>query len=163
MMNERNINKYTREFGKRLQLFREQRRWSRSTMAAKMGVSPSGYGKNENGLNLPSIDSLNRLAHDLNLSLDWLFFNRGPMFFAASELEDGLSAEGKRAAEAKAHASLGGYNREDVVEAGVKYLDCQKKMTDMDEFLEVMMAEPRIRHEVLLLFYKLKETSVTTT
>jgi transcriptional regulator with XRE-family HTH domain len=50
-------------------------------MAARLGITFSGYYKNEHAETLPSVSSLKRLSDDFHISMDWLFFNKGPMHY----------------------------------------------------------------------------------
>ncbi len=73
---------------------RKHLNFSQAKMASYVGVNPSSYSKNENAQCLPSMSSLKRLSNSLNVSMDWLLFNRGSMFItkkkASSPIEDPL-------------------------------------------------------------------------
>ncbi len=73
--------------GLRLRKIRDQLRLSRVEMAARMGIKPVGYYKNENGETFPSLRSLARLEKDFDISMDWFIFNKGPMFFKEKQQE----------------------------------------------------------------------------
>jgi transcriptional regulator with XRE-family HTH domain len=74
----------------RLKKIRRQIGCDKKEMAARLGVTTSGYYKNEHGETLPSVSSLKRLSDDFNISMDWFFFNKGPMHYeekAKKEME----------------------------------------------------------------------------
>lgn len=50
-------------------------------MATRLGITPGAYRKYETGKNFPFRNTLKRLADDFNISMDWLFFNKGPMYY----------------------------------------------------------------------------------
>lgn len=116
--------------GLRLRKVREDLRFSRPEMAARLGIKPVGYYKNENGETFPSLRSLGRLQKDFNISMDWFIFNRGPMYFNEKQ------SEGK----GEAKAPGGG------------------EMTpEMKELFDGMEQDPLLRHEVLAYYYKYKK------
>lgn len=59
--------------------------YSRKEFAQGLNVSIGAYGKNENALNLPGLNSLYRLSEHYGISMDWLFFNKGSMDFKKNE------------------------------------------------------------------------------
>jgi myosin heavy subunit len=50
-------------------------------MAKYLGVTKTGYAKNEYGETRPSLKALKQLALEKDLSIDWFLLERGPMFF----------------------------------------------------------------------------------
>jgi transcriptional regulator with XRE-family HTH domain len=64
----------------RLRKIREHFGYTHAEMAAIFGISESGYKKKENGISDPSISSLSSIDAELGISIDWLLFDRGPMF-----------------------------------------------------------------------------------
>jgi transcriptional regulator with XRE-family HTH domain len=72
----------------RLLQFRDLMRWSPTDMASKIGISVGAYYKNENGLTFPNLNSLDHMQRDLNISMDWFIFNKGPMFYSEKEKEN---------------------------------------------------------------------------
>ncbi len=99
-------------------------------MARKLGLSKSGYYKNENGITFPRLDTLDLLQRDFDISMDWLIFNKGPMHY------------GERLPEKR-------YEK--------KFLNLEKVSSHVRELLEYMEREPLLQHEVLVHFYKYKE------
>jgi len=70
-----------RGLGSRLQTLRLHLRYSISKMANKLGVHPNTVCRYESGDIIPGFLCLSRLQKDCDVSMDWLLFNRGPMFF----------------------------------------------------------------------------------
>jgi len=126
--------KTAQEVGARLKELRGCLNYSRNEIANRLGITANAFGKNENGNTLPGIPTLRRLSGDLNVSMDWLFFNRGPMVYheKLSE-EEAFSEEEKKAPR------------------------IEEVMPDVRELLDHMDKDPLLRHKVLLDFYKYKK------
>jgi len=120
-----------REIGSRLKELRKHLNYSRDRMASFLGVTPNGYGKNECGETLPGIPSLRRLSEELHISMDWLMFNRGSMYFQEIPPEIEIKEEEKSGLE--------------------------KTMPDIRELLDYMEQDLQFRYEVLAFFYKYKK------
>lgn len=67
--------------GRRLRRVRKQLNYSLGEMAGKLGVSKSGYYKNEKGITFPGVLTLDHLQWTYDISMDWLIFNKGPVFY----------------------------------------------------------------------------------
>lgn len=136
--------KILQEIGSRLQNLRELLNFSREEMAAQCGVTMSGYGKNERGDTFPGIETLRRLSNNLDISMDWLIFNKGPMYYKKKhqEMEKPLDVE-KEPEEKK--------------QPEKKTTGLDEVMTDVRELLEYMAQDPLLRYEVLVYFYKYKK------
>jgi transcriptional regulator with XRE-family HTH domain len=122
------------EIGKRLRRVRKNLNYSLEEMAGKLGVSKSGYYKNEGGITFPQLNTLHLLFHDFNISLDWLIFNQGPMYYKEKQQEIGLAAGKKK------NETLG----------------LEDKSPEVRELLDSMERDPLLRHELLVYFYKYK-------
>ncbi len=48
-------------------------------IAGTLGLQPSGYRKNESGINAPGLDTLENMLKEHGISLNWLLFDTGPM------------------------------------------------------------------------------------
>jgi transcriptional regulator with XRE-family HTH domain len=59
-------------FSERLKWARERKYISKKDMAEKIGMSPQGYGKIENGQREPNLETLSKLPKILGESLDFL-------------------------------------------------------------------------------------------
>ena len=121
--------------GQRLRTLRKQLNFSANEMAGRLGIRNTSYYKNESGETVPSMLSLQRLHKDIGISMDWLLFNSGPMYYKTKE------AELKKLEEKKAPGL------EELVPAEEK------------ELLEHMGKDSVFRHRVLLYFHKYKKTN----
>lgn len=61
-----------KEFGARLKALRKQKNWSQKELAAKVEIRFQQLNKYESGLNVPPADMLVKLAHTLDVSVDYL-------------------------------------------------------------------------------------------
>ncbi len=115
-----------------LRKMREQLGFSRVKMASLFQVSPSAYYRNENGHTLPSGKSLRLLTEEYDVSMDWLLFSKGPMFYKEKQpgKERGTTPE---------------------VRVEVKELP-----PDIRELTETMERVPLLYHEILAYFQKFK-------
>ena len=60
------------KFPERLREIRLEKGLDQADLAEKISVTRGAIGQFEQGLNLPSADTLSRLAQALDVSLDWL-------------------------------------------------------------------------------------------
>lgn len=67
--------------GRRLRRVRKQLNYSLGEMAGNLKVSKSGYYKNEKGITFPGVLTLDHLQWAYDISMDWLIFNKGPVFY----------------------------------------------------------------------------------
>jgi transcriptional regulator with XRE-family HTH domain len=111
-----------REIGSRLKELRKHLDYSRDRMAAFFEITPNGYGKNESGETFPRLPSLRRLSEELNISMDWLIFKRGAMYFQESQPGITIKEEKKTGLE--------------------------ETMPDVRELLEYMEQDPQFKYEV---------------
>ncbi|HLP58091.1 MAG TPA: helix-turn-helix transcriptional regulator [Candidatus Deferrimicrobium sp.] len=118
--------------GQRLRLLRNQYDYSLNEMAGKLGLSRSGYSKNENGLSLPKIETLQRLEKDFDISMNWLFFEKGPIHYKDSLVENGLVK---------------------------KALSLEKTTPEAADLFAYMEKDLLFRHEIMAFFYKYKNKS----
>ena len=61
-----------KEFGARLKALRKQKNWPQKELAAKVEIRFQQLNKYESGLNVPPAGMLVRLAHALDVSVDYL-------------------------------------------------------------------------------------------
>lgn len=61
-----------KEFGTRLKALRKQKNWPQKELAAKVEIRFQQLNKYESGLNVPPAGMLVRLAHALDVSVDYL-------------------------------------------------------------------------------------------
>ena len=76
-----------RGLGSRLLKLRLHLQYSREKMARTLGVIPNTVSRYENDDVVPGLAPLFRLQKECDVSMDWLLFNKGPMFFLEKEPE----------------------------------------------------------------------------
>ncbi len=116
--------------GRQMLKLRKHLNYSCGEMSRKLGLSGSGYYKNENGITFPRVDTLDLLQRDFDISMDWLIFNKGPMLYGERHPEKRDEKE---------------------------FLNLEKLSSHVRELLEYMERDPLLQHEVLVHFYKYKE------
>ena len=118
--------------GANLKKLRGDLDYSAAEMASQLGIGRTAYYKNENGDTFPGYPSLRCLSEDYGISMDWLIFNKGPMYYIDKDAE-----------------TEEGYEENDpVVE--------MKKKPEMMELVEHMSRIPLLYYEVLHLFQKFR-------
>lgn len=130
-----------KEIGSRLTQLREQLNYSRDKMAALCEVTESGLAKNERGDHLPQLDTLENLVKKFDASMDWLLFNKGPLFFKEKTHEEKPPVQQKQPEK----------------QPGEKFLGLEHVMPDVNELLDYMAKDPLLKYEVLVFFYKYKK------
>ena len=125
------------EVGRRLVQIREKLNYSLDDMARKTNLSSSGYYKNEAGMAFPNLYALNTLQRDMDISMDWLIFNKGPMFFQEKQPEPEPEPE-------------------PVEEENT--LSLENASPDVRELFEYLESDRLFKHKVLVYFYKYKES-----
>ena len=116
----------------RLKQIREHFRFTRIRMATKMGIVPTAYYKNEQGLTVPGIPALQALHDNLGISIDWLLFGTGSML-----LETGTPEP----------------PQPDCVTLW------DEKIPGVRQLLEHMEREPGLRHKILAFYHNSQEGS----
>lgn len=56
---------------------------TRHELISAIHIQPDTFTRYTNGTRIPSLAVLANLAHNYNISLDWLLLDRGPMFHQA--------------------------------------------------------------------------------
>jgi len=140
-------------------------------MASRLGISRGAYNKNERGINFPCIDTQRRLSEDFDISMDWLLFNKGAMFYKEKdvrererELEQAVE-ELKRQLEEERKKHEAEYKR---LEAECKRHEkaAQDKAAGLEikpevrELLDTMERVPMLFYEIMLHFQKFKVENV---
>lgn len=85
-----------RSAGEKLKQMRKERNLYRDQMAAHLGLSPSGYYKNEMGQSLPALPTLSRMVTEFDISMDWFLFDKGPRHFKEKAKLEHLVEEHKK-------------------------------------------------------------------
>ncbi|MCP5107696.1 MAG: helix-turn-helix transcriptional regulator [bacterium] len=124
------------EIGQRLKKLREQFKYSHEQMSGKLGLSKSGYFKNEGGIRFPGFKTLDLLQKNWDISMDWLIFNKGPVHYKEKMPEPAPQPEKVEVKETTGLEDIG---------------------PDVRELVEYMEQDHLLKHEVLLNFYKYKE------
>jgi len=139
-----NENKALKEIGTRLERLREQFNYSREKMAVQCGLTKSGYYKNERGQSLPKLSTLERLSRNCDLSMDWLFFGKGPMLFNEKETQ--------------AKKVIPVENQQEEITAETAQ-NLEPVMPDVKDLLAHMEKDPLLRYKVLVCFYEYRKES----
>ena len=138
-----------RETGVRLRKVREDLGCTRREMAEYLGMTANGYCKNESGECFPNTKSLFRLSSRYDVSMDWLFFNKGPMYHKEIErLEDLERAEAERLEQqlADSNAQLQNLEQETAV--------LRQAAPEVKEMVIYMEQNPVLYHELMLYFHR---------
>ena len=168
-----NKREFSRELGRRLRMVRRQLGFSRPELAERFGISPNALGKNEHGDSVPNAQTLHRLASDFDISMDWLFFNKGPMYHKdkktmeemeqeISELQKELDPARQQIAELKkeldlARQQLAVSEKEKPLEGKEMGTAAVSQFTpEVRELVEQMKKIPLLHHEILAHFHRFK-------
>ena len=119
------------EVGKRLRTIRQQLKHSPSDMARRLGLSYSGYFKNESGITFPKVTTLHVLQEDFDISMDWFIFNKGPMHYKERQQE--------------------------LEEKETKTSRLEETVPEVRDLLDHMEEDVLFRHKVLVYFYEYKK------
>jgi len=108
--------------GKRLKQVRESFKYTQRRMADIIRVQDGTYKKNERGIHLVNVNSLDQLHTELGVSVEWLLFENGPISWKdiqAKKDEENLQKQ-----------------------------DLFKE--EVEEMIEMLRRVPMIRHSVML-------------
>ncbi|MDQ1351359.1 MAG: Helix-turn-helix protein [Acidobacteriota bacterium] len=108
--------------GKRLKQVRESFKYTQRRMADIIRVQDGTYKKNERGIHLVNVYSLDQLHTELGVSVEWLLFENGPVFW--KDIQAKKEEENPR--------------KEDLFKEEVA------------EMIEMLRRVPMIRHSVML-------------
>jgi transcriptional regulator with XRE-family HTH domain len=119
--------------GGRLEKLRKLLNFSFDQFSKRLGVSKSGYFKNEVGSNFPGLGTLYILQEDFNISMDWLIFNQGEMCLQKEQTEKAeTNVEKKKNGAEAIHP-------------------------DLQELLDYMEQDRLFKHEIFVYFFKYKK------
>ena len=144
---EKNRYRIMQAVGIKLLQLRKQKDYTRPQMASYLGLTSSGYNKNENGVTFPSLETLSRLSMADNISMDWFIFNKGPMEYSEKEKAEEIEALKKQLAQKTESAPV----REKVRKA-----TGAEVKAEIQELAEHMEAIPLLYHEILTHFQRFK-------
>jgi transcriptional regulator with XRE-family HTH domain len=152
---------FAREAGIRLKQLRKQLGYSQPEMARHIGVTASGYRKNENGENIPHARVLYQLLNEHNISMDWFLFGKGPRNHAGPKIETQdkkireLETEVERLKQELDHIS-GQYEKDkeqlrQLLEQTEGIRDAAPEVREMAIY---MKKDPELYHDLLLHFHR---------
>ena len=116
----------------RLGNVRHQLNYSPQEMARVLGIKAHGYYKNESGDTFPGVSTLDRLQKNFDISMDWLLFNKGPMFFKEKQ------------------------------SPGQPTFDIVSQEQELGELVKAIGQDPQLKHEILACFYQYKSKKKQT-
>jgi transcriptional regulator with XRE-family HTH domain len=131
----------------RLKAIREQIGCTPVQMAARLGITSGAYNKNESGRNFPFRNTLKRLAEDFNISMDWLFFNKGPMYY---------NEKGQREKELEEEIKKLTSELEEKRKNLEKMTQDKAASPEVKELLDCMNQTPIFYHKIMLYFRELQ-------
>jgi transcriptional regulator with XRE-family HTH domain len=143
--------------GRRLETLRRQFSCTPIEMARKLGLSRSGYFKNETGNNFPSLKTLNILANEFDISMDWFIFNKGPTHYKTKLREGELEIEQERLKKEALELQKEKEDLEKKKEELSRFTALAEVTPDINELLEHMAGDSQLRYKVLLNFYEYKK------
>jgi transcriptional regulator with XRE-family HTH domain len=123
----------TSGYGNRLKHVRTTLNYSPGQMASKLGIEITTYYKNESEATFPGFNTLNTLQKDYAISIDWLLFNKGPMYFSEKNYTTPAPSPLQRAIS-----------------------ELETIIPDIKDLLEHMSHDEVLRYETMLNFYKYK-------
>jgi transcriptional regulator with XRE-family HTH domain len=101
------MNKKTKtEIGNRLKAIREKSALSQEQFAVKLGIVRSTYSRAERGECFLSVEGMQSLAKDLNISINWLLLGQGEMFLSKSTANEEVVLFVKESSEVEEHLLL---------------------------------------------------------
>ena len=144
--------------GARLKRLREELGLSRQDMGHRLGLSLPAYYKNEGGETFPGTSTLKLLEKELDVSMDWLMFGKGPMHYNGEKqrvaaLEKELEALKK---ERELEREKVRANETAMAEKLNGKLIVENK-PGLKDLFEWMDREPLLYHEVMVFFHKFKK------
>jgi transcriptional regulator with XRE-family HTH domain len=119
-------NKILESVSSRLRQIRHHIDCKQYVMGKMIGIGELTYAKNERGLHLPSSTSLILLHRRLGISIEWLLFGHGPMYWKDIREEKKTTRE------------LESFNKE------------------LDEMISLMKRIPLLHHSIMIQFEKFK-------
>lgn len=147
---------------KRLIKAREHFGYSQARMASLLGISKATYGKNERGIHLLTTLSLIRLNEQLNVSTDWILFNRGSMTWKEEEEIQKLKQDEIREIKQEEIQALTQEMQTLTLERErVEQEKAIRRSTDVfslevEEMIEIMKQVPLLRHSVMGYYQRFK-------
>ena len=135
-----------RKVAEKLTKIRHTHKYDSNTMAAKLGVTTSTYRRNEKSISLPDALSLHCLGETLNISLDWLIREKGPMYFTDEKPVKIVEKIVEKKEEKKEPPKP--YTLPPIL---------QDLEDDLKELFDYMQQSPQLRYSILAHFLELKK------
>ena len=149
ILNKQNIGEGR---GNRLLAIRKSLNLSPKQMAARLEVNRNTYYKNENGETRPGWKSLQILINTYKISIDWLLYNKGPIFI--NEKVPNLSEIQAQRKNEKELLEQTVQNLKESEENTKHFNTLKKLQPDIEPLMEAMINDPELRHDILLKFYR---------
>lgn len=143
----------------RIKELRDKLSLTQEEMAQQIGVSKSAYQKYEQAIRFPAFPVLRKLALESDVSMDWLIFGKGPMFYSGKR----LNAELDRLQE-QLQQSL--HQMETMKAQHTQQLEHQAQQLalhpELKELIDQMKQNEVLYHEVLATYSRFKQENQTT-
>jgi transcriptional regulator with XRE-family HTH domain len=137
----------------RLKLLRSKLGYTQAEMGGRIGVSAGGYRKYEVGQRLPALPVQHRLVKEFDLSMDWLLFNKGPMYNKDKSPDTEIE---RRTLQLKQQLEQAQLRRQDMEAAHKKELeDLSARFhlpPELQELIDYMKKDDVLYHEILAYF-----------
>ncbi|MCX6579576.1 MAG: helix-turn-helix transcriptional regulator [Candidatus Aminicenantes bacterium] len=79
--------KLRRDFGVRMRQLRETQGLTGTKMAGMLQIDRGTLKRHEDGQWMPEYPILLKISNAFDVSMDWLLFNKGPIFYKQKDLE----------------------------------------------------------------------------
>ncbi len=139
-------------------------------MSRRLGMSTSAYHRYESGERYPGTAVLRILAEELNISINWLLFNKGEKYISTNTTLIKLQTENEDLKKNQANMDEVRAKKEKLAllepiatlltnhEAKIgQFPSTQDLKPEILEMIHAMHKSPRIHYELLLHFHKVKE------
>jgi transcriptional regulator with XRE-family HTH domain len=150
------------QIGTRIKRIRTTHKMSTNDFAAMLELSVNAYRKYERGLNTPSHKALILLVKNLDISLDWLLLNKGPMYF--SEIENAFkeNKELKQVAAQKDDKQSETQKEQETIKTSSKEPEIPEDAMivtapEIKELIQYMEDNPLFKYQMLTHFYTYKQ------
>ena len=159
---EMNRKKILQAAGAKLTQLRKLKDYTRPQMASYLGITGSGYNKNENGTTLPALETMFRLAMEDQISMDWFIFSKGPMSYnekeRTAEIEELKKQLGGEIEELKKQLAIKTESEKAIQPDSKKgkNADGPDLKPEIKELVEHMESIPLLYHEILSHFQRFK-------
>ena len=136
----------------RLRRIRSKHNLTVLEISKQLDMGPNAYRKYERAKNFLSRQSMILLVEKFGISLDWLLFNRGPMYYR--EIEDALRENKERKEQEKEPKKQ---PEPQVKEPAVPEDAVIVTAPEIKELLQFMEGNPLFKHQLLTHFYNYKK------